>query len=180
MTVGLETEEETCFSSSPFIENEIRGFDLSLWDRYPMVSTLYSGPLRIIAGAIQIAVGAIFTILSAFFWAMNRSDLWARNIGINAKEILHGVGNLIRGSIACIPCLGNLLIYLYDRHDQSVLEPVILRRGSDGVYTLPSLNLPWLQTGEGSIRGQELKIRHGNFVIDTKNGIVPPGWTLER
>lgn len=47
------------------IENQIK--TLNKWDSYPVVSTVYSGPLRIIASAIQIVAGAVLTIVSAFF-----------------------------------------------------------------------------------------------------------------
>jgi|GEM_PF-1866749 len=156
------------------IENQVK--NLNKWDTYPVVSTIYSGPLRIIASAVQIVAGASLTIVSALFGWINGSDIWKQDITINAKEILHGIGNLARGSVALIPCVGNLLIYLYDK---SPLGTVVLSRDSDGLYTLPHVDVPGFKN-MGTIRGRELNIRFGSFIVDTANGIVPSGWVLLR
>jgi hypothetical protein len=154
------------------IENQVKG--LNKWDTYPVVSTIYSGPLRIIASAIQIVAGALLAIVSALFGWINGSDIWKQDIAINATEVLHGIGNLTRGMVALVPGLGNLLIYLYDK---SPLGTVVLSRDSDGLYTLPQGDIPGF-SNMGTVRGRELNIRSGNFVIDTANRIVPRGWVL--
>lgn len=68
-----------------------------------------------------------------------------------------------------------VIIYLYDK---SPLGAVVLSRDSDGLYTLPRVNVPGF-TNIGTIKGHELKIHFGNFIVDTKNGIVPSGWILQ-
>lgn len=132
--------------------------------------------MRIIASAVQIVAGATLTIVSVLFGWINGSDVWKQDITINAKEILHRIGNLARGGVALIPCVGNLLIYLYDK---SPLGTVVLSRDSDGLYTLPRVDVPGFRN-MGTIRGRELNIHFGSFIVDTANGIVPSGWVLQR
>src|SRR6185295_17488653 len=88
------------FMLSLSIENQVKS--LNKWDSYPLVSTIYSGPFRILASAVQVIAGAILTAVSVFFGWMNGVDMWKQDVAINVTEILHGVGNLIRGIIALI------------------------------------------------------------------------------
>ncbi len=153
------------------IENHITA--LNKWDVYPVVSTIYSGPARILAAAVQIVAGTALAIVSAAFgWLINK-NAWINDVKTNIKEIGHGVGNLIRGVVASCPFAGNLAIYLYEKSGAKV----ILKRDAEGYYTLPHVNVPGF-VNMGTIRGRELNIRFGSFVVDTANGILPEGWVL--
>lgn len=154
------------------IENNV--LNLNNWDTYPVVSTVYSGPLRVLAGIVQLVAGTALGVVSLLFGWVNGTDAWRSDLEINAKEIVHGAGNLIRGIVALCPLAGNLLIYLYDI---SPLGTVVLSRDADGLYTMPRVSVPGLNN-MGTIRGKELNFSFGNFVIDTANGIVPAGWVL--
>lgn len=153
------------------IENHIK--TLNRWDVYPVVSTIYSGPARILSATVQIVAGiALAAVSAAFGWLINKNS-WINDIKINSKEIGHGAGNLIRGIVASCPFAGNLAIYLYEKSQIKV----VLKRDTDGYYTLPHVNTPEF-VNLGTIRGRELNIRFGSFVVDTAKGILPKGWVL--
>jgi hypothetical protein len=154
------------------IENHVKF--LNEWDVYPIISTVYSGPARILAAAVQIIAGTALAIVSVVFgWLINR-NAWMNDFKTNFKEIGHGMGNLIRGVIATCPFVGNLAIYLYEKSSGA---KVVLKRDADGYYTLPHVNVPGF-VNMGTFKGHELNIRFGSFVVDTANGILPEGWVL--
>src|SRR5262245_11899647 len=113
------------------IENHVK--TLNSWDVYPVVSTIYSGPARILAAAVQIVAGIALAIVSAIFGWLISKNTWMSDVTTNVKEIGHGVGNLIRGIVATCPFAGNLAIYLYEKSTAKV----VLKRDADGFYTLP-------------------------------------------
>lgn len=55
---------------------------------------------------------------------------------------------------------------------------IVLKRDPDGFYTLPHFEVPGYKN-TGIHRSLEIFMKIGTFVIDTKNGIVPPGWILK-
>ncbi|MEL7430913.1 MAG: hypothetical protein AAGI90_00075 [Chlamydiota bacterium] len=147
---------------------------LNKWDIYPGVSTVYSGPVRILVAIAQVVSGVALGIFSCAFGWTNGASSWGKNVSANAQETWCGACNLVRGVVATVPVLGNLLIYLYEN---SPLGPTVLRRDASGLYTLPPVDVPGFKN-MGTITGEELNIRIGDFHIDTKNGIVPQGWIL--
>lgn len=54
----------------------------------------------------------------------------------------------------------------------------ILKRDSEGYYTLPQFEVPGF-SNKGNYQAKELYIRAGDFVLDTANGILPFGWAIE-
>lgn len=160
------------------ISMSIEGFakTLNKWDTTPVISTVYSGPARTMVAVAQIVMGVIVGIFSVAFGWINGLNDWKNSVKINFKECCHGIGNLVRGLIATCPLAGNLTIYLYEK---SPFGPVVLRRGADGLYTMPHLSVPGF-SNMGTMKGRELNINAGDFHLDTANGIVPDGWVLER
>ena len=157
------------------IESHVKS--LNQFDDCPVISTVYSGPLRILASIVQMVAGAVFLGLSiAFGWMNDDENAWLRDIEINSNEIIHGIGNFFRGVIALVPFAGNLVLFLYNNLNLS--ESVVLKRDADGCYTLPHVDVPGFKN-TGTFRGQEINIRCGDFVVDTARGIVPPGWVLK-
>lgn len=153
------------------IENHVK--DLNEWDVYPVVSTIYSGPARILAATVQIVAGTALAIISATFgWLISKNTCMS-DIETNVTELGHGIGNLIRGLVATCPFAGNLAIYLYEASESKV----VLKRDAKGYYTLPHVDIPGF-VNIGTFKGRELNIRCGNFVVDTANGILPEGWVL--
>lgn len=144
---------------------------LNEWDKCFLVSTVYSGPARILAGLVQIVAGAVLGVISAVFGWMNGEDDWWRDVKVNCKEFGHGIGNVFRGIIAAVPIVGNIVFSLYH-------PTFVLRRDADGLYTLPHFDVPGFRNF-GVFRGDEINIHAGDFVIDTRNGVVPEGWVLE-
>jgi len=68
-----------------------------------------------------------------------------------------------------------LAVYVYIQRSRAF----VLERDSEGYYTLPHFEVPGFKN-EGTFKSPEIKICVGKFVIDTANGIVPPGWILKR
>lgn len=128
---------------------------LNKWDVYPAVSTVYSGPLRVLVSVSQIVSGVALGLFSCFFGWIRGASSWANNVVTNFKEVCHGVGNLVRGVIATCPLLGNLVIYLYEK---SPLGAIVLRRDANDFYTFPHVNEPGFGN-MGNFRGKELNVR---------------------
>lgn len=161
------------------IEKCVSG-NLNKWDTTPGLSTIYSGPLRILASTVQIVAGSILTIISALFGWIGGVDNWQKDITINAKEIAYGLRNLVRGSIASVPGLGNLLIYLFDKSSCCGKGHLyVLRRGPDGCWIVPEAALPTLIFSGGRTGAQDLEIDTPELYINTARGIVPEGWVIE-
>ena len=155
----------------------IEGFakTLNKWDTYPVISTVYSGPIRTLVAVAQIVMGVVLGIFSvAFGWLIDSSS-WTNNIKANFREFGHGIGNLVRGIIATCPLIGNLTIYLYEK---SPFAPIVLKRDPDGLYTLPHFEVPGY-SNYGTVKSKELVINAGDFHLDTAKGIVPDGWVLQ-
>ena len=55
----------------------------------------------------------------------------------------------------------------------------ILKRDANGLYTLPHFEVPGFKN-EGNVRSVEFNIRFGDFILDTKKGILPDGWAIEK
>lgn len=153
------------------IENHVK--TLNSWDVYPVVSTIYSGPARILAAVVQIVAGTALAIVSAAFGWLISKNTWINDIKTNVKEIDHGVDNLIRGIVATCPFAGNLAIYLCEKSEAKV----VLKRDADGFYTLPHVNVPGF-VNMGTLKAREFNIYCGDFIVDTASGILPEGWVL--
>lgn len=94
---------------------------LKKWDHYPIASSLYSGPARILSGGVQIVAGAAFAGFAAIYgWQNDLSDWWG-DTKANIREIGHGGSNIIRGIVASCPFAGNLTLYLYDTSSFGVI-----------------------------------------------------------
>jgi hypothetical protein len=53
----------------------------------------------------------------------------------------------------------------------------ILKRGEDGLYTLPPFEVPGYKN-LATFVGGELRLSLGSFHLDTVRGIAPPGWII--
>lgn len=153
------------------IENRVKY--LNEWDTVPIASTIYSGPLRALSGGIQIVVGTIFTALAILFGGCVGLGSWKQKIVSNAKEVGHGIGNIVRGCVATIPLGGNGAIYLYQKFFD---DTVYLRRDSKGFLIIP--DHPELVFFKGA-KTKHLYSCSQNLFIDTKNGVIPKGWVYE-
>lgn len=82
-------------------------------DWVPFFSS-YSGMVRILAGAIQLAAGAVFTYLKYIHLILTDSKKQLK-VALNETGIycLHGMLNISRGALAMIPGL-NLLLWIHD------------------------------------------------------------------
>jgi hypothetical protein len=153
------------------IENRVK--TLNEWDTVPIASTLYSGPSRVLSGVIQIVVGAIFTALAIVFGSCAGLSTWKRKIVSNAREVGHGVGNIVRGCVATIPLGGNGLICLYEK---CFGKTYYLRRDSQGFLIIP--DHPELKMFMGA-KTKNIYSCSNTLFIDTKNGVIPRGWVYE-
>lgn len=81
-------------------------------DWVPFLSS-YSGMVRILAGAVEIAASIVFAAykMDHVVWNQigNQSDVLAQTF----VYALHGLANIVRGSIAMLPGL-NLSLYFHD------------------------------------------------------------------
>lgn len=143
------------------------------WDVYPGVSTVYSGPIRILSSAVQLVVGSIFCMIVLTAGRLTDKENWKNDFDVNFKEVRCGLYNLIRGVIALIPLFGNALIYFY--RDSG---PIVLKRDEDGLYTFPDVKIDNLNI-KRPMRGDEIKLKIGDFEIDTARGVMPKGWVLQ-
>lgn len=153
------------------IENRVKYLDEL--DTIPIVSTFYSGPLRFIAGVIQVVVGTIFSGLSIVFGWVGGCKSWKRKININVTEVYYGIGNLVRGQVAAVPFAGNAMIYLYEKIFGATYY---LRRDSEDFLIFP--NHPELKDYRG-VKTKHIYRCSENFFIDTKNRAIPRGWIYD-
>lgn len=144
------------------------------WDRYPVISTVYSGPAGIAKGFVQIISGIALGILTFSLGWTKGLTVWKNDMNVNLHEFSFGIQNLGRGCIALVPIIGNLTIHIYEK---SPFGPYILERDSKGLYVVPHFSVEGF-TNAGNMRMKEVNIRSGDFVIDTQNRIVPKGWIL--
>lgn len=148
--------------------------DLDPYDTIPVVSTIYSAPLRACIGLVQVVSGAIFGFIASVEYLFSRNAAYWDLASRSFQEIKNGVSNMATACIASIPFLGNRL--LAGRCSQ-----VILRKDRAGYYTIPSYaKLPGIEIGSwGTLRAKEFFIEQkGAVILDTKSKILPPGWEI--
>jgi len=91
------------------------------WDTYPIASTFYSGPGRIVAGLAEVASGVVLTILAITCgWVDGRQE-WRKQIAQHAWQIALGLGDIGRGFVVFVPILGNVAIYFWDNAFETTL-----------------------------------------------------------
>jgi len=148
--------------------------DLDPYDTIPVVSTIYSAPLRACIGIVQVVAGTAFSLLASIEYLLSRDEKFRILAHRHVQEIKNGWGNLATACIAAIPYFGNR--YLAGRTSQ-----VILQRDGEGFYKIPPrAKIPGIEIGAwGSFKANEFVIKQGNSVfLDTKAKIIPPGWEL--
>jgi len=87
-------------------------------DKIPLVS-VGSGIARIVAGALQMVAGMVFSVAVLSTWSISKPqnedpDVRVANLVQGVLAMANGMKNMIRGAIATIPGVGNVLIGLYD------------------------------------------------------------------
>lgn len=150
--------------------------ELDKYDRLPIVSTLFSAPLRAGIALVQIVAGAFFAAISAGEYLFTRNERLCNVTKGNLMEIRSGFENLSRAFVAFIPFAGNMI--LANRPSR-----VVLTRDSDGYYTIPShAKIPGVPFGKyACMRSREFLIRQGDTImLDTKGKILPPGWEIRN
>ena len=95
------------------------------------VAASFSGMVRILAGAVQMAAGIAFGILKACFSTRTRQMKKALTQGY--LYALHGAGNMLRGSIAMLPGI-NTILFVHDKYLGRMNYPQEKMRA--GVYPL--------------------------------------------
>lgn len=105
MSVGCETLDLR--NESPY-QNPFR---LEVLDYIPLVSTV-SGVARAVFGVVETALGAVIFPIELVGRVCRYKQPFT---------FVYGVSNIVRGSIAAEPVVGNIILYLYDH------SPVIKR-----------------------------------------------------
>ena len=87
-------------------------FELEVLDYIPLVS-LVSGVARTIFGAMQLVVAAVQSTVDLVDFLFHPYD---ERSGKNDGSYMYNQGraNMARGSVAMVPILGNIALYLYD------------------------------------------------------------------
>jgi len=140
------------------IENYVDS--LKKWDHYPIASTLYSGPARILSGGVQVVAGAAFAGFSAIYgWQNDLSDWWG-DTKENIREMGNGGSNIVRGVIASCPFAGNLTCYLYDQSSLGIF-------GFKKEIHVPT---PLFKTDDVDVSGDEKRSEFQNKVVVITGG----------
>lgn len=93
------------------LDNNRRTFRVEILDYIPMVS-IVSGVARTGFGALQIYAAAAQSTVSLVDFCFHPSR--GSSIDDGTSWYLQGKANMLRGSIAIWPVLGNITLYLYD------------------------------------------------------------------
>lgn len=86
-------------------------FRLEVLDYIPLVSTV-SGIARSIFGALQLGVGTIQSTVDLVDFCVHPCEKLDKDDG--SYMLNQGKSNMVRGSVAMFPILGNIVLYLYD------------------------------------------------------------------
>ncbi len=84
---------------------------LKTLDYIPLVSTV-SGIARWFFGAMQMGVGTIQSTIDLVDFRVHRGEKLDRDDG--SYIFNQGKSNMVRGSVAICPILGNFVLYVYD------------------------------------------------------------------
>lgn len=116
------------------IENQVAHAEQQLnpIDWVPLAST-FSGLLRILAGAVEVAAGIVFPLLKILHILLTNRGSYCDAIPKGCLYSIHGVANIARGVIALIPGV-NLLLFIHDKHLGRMNYPEETMR--PGVYPL--------------------------------------------
>ncbi len=152
----------------------IKDTNYTWWDRIPLASTLYSGPVGITKGMIQVVDGVVRANLALTTGLFKGNTSWKKDLKVSVMSSVYGLRNLVRGMVALIPFVGNLAIIIYEK---SPFGPYILERDSEGMYIVPRFSVPGF-TNTATMSMREVQICVPDFTIDTAKGIVPDGWIL--
>src|SRR5438105_3607264 len=97
------------FTIEPYVKK------LNKYDTYPIVSNIFSAPLRFIAGLIQLTVAPLFALYTAMQNLIKHHTLCSADLWQNWQEIKNGFTNIFRAFIASLFIIGNAILWCYDR-----------------------------------------------------------------
>ncbi len=99
------------FTNSDRLDNNLCSFGLEFLDYIPMVS-IASGVARLAFGMLQTVAAPIKDVVSFVDFYSHPSG--GSSIDNGTSLYVRGRANMIRGSTAMWPILGNITLYLYD------------------------------------------------------------------
>lgn len=99
----------------PLIENYVARVEQAInpIDRIPFIGS-FSGIIRIIAGAVEIVAAAAFAYLKATYVLLTKWGTIGKALKEGGIYALHGLANILRGTVAMLPGANLVLLVVYD------------------------------------------------------------------